>query len=54
MDEVRDTFPALFWGYTALWTLLCIYLVYLGAKLSNLEKKFCSKADSKSNQSESN
>ena len=29
----------LFWAYTAIWTLLCVYTLYLGKKQSNLFKE---------------
>ncbi len=34
-----DTFPSLFWSYTAVWVVLALYIVTLGARLSRLEKK---------------
>lgn len=51
MDDVRDTFPALFWGYTALWTLLCVYLCVLAVKVSKLEKKLLDTRNGKSDES---
>lgn len=35
-----DTYPSLFWAYTALWGVFVIYLVTLGVRLSRLEKRF--------------
>lgn len=35
-----DTFPSLFWSYTAVWAILAIYIVTLGVRLSRLEKRF--------------
>lgn len=40
MDTVPNTFPDLFWAYTIIWILLSVYILYLGCKLSKLEKKF--------------
>jgi CcmD family protein len=34
-----DTYPSLFWAYTALWGALSIYIVTLGMRLSRLEKR---------------
>jgi CcmD family protein len=34
-----DTYPSLFWAYTALWGALAIYIITLGARLSRLEKR---------------
>lgn len=39
MEQVPDTYSALFLGYAALWTLVCVYLVWLGAKLNAIEKQ---------------
>lgn len=36
---VPNTFPHLFWGYTVIWVLLCVYIVSLGFRVSKLEKK---------------
>jgi CcmD family protein len=38
METVPDTFPALFYGYTAIWGLIVVYLIILGARVRNLEK----------------
>ncbi|MEN9845035.1 MAG: hypothetical protein RIS36_182 [Pseudomonadota bacterium] len=35
-----DTFPSLFWSYTAVWAILAVYIVTLGVRLSRLEKRF--------------
>lgn len=34
-----DTFPSLFWAYTAVWVALSVYIVILGARLTRLEKR---------------
>lgn len=34
-----DTFPSLFWSYTAVWAVLAVYIVTLGVRLSRLEKQ---------------
>jgi CcmD family protein len=39
MDQVPNTIPELFWGYTALWAILAVYILSLGARLARLEKK---------------
>lgn len=36
--QTPDTYPALFWGYFLIWTLLAIYVLYLGVKCSRLER----------------
>ena len=35
---MADSFPALFWGYTALWAVLAIYIWTLGSRVSRLER----------------
>ena len=35
-----DTFPSLFWSYTAVWAIVSVYIVTLGVRLSRLEKRF--------------
>ena len=37
--ETPDTFPALFWAYTAVWCIICIYVWSLGTRLKRLERK---------------
>ena len=37
--DVPNTFPSLFWGYTAIWTLVVVYIVSLGFRLSKIEKQ---------------
>ena len=36
--QTPDTYPALFWGYFLTWTLLALYVLYLGVKCSRLER----------------
>lgn len=33
-----DTFPSLFWSYTAVWVILGVYIVSLGYRLSKIER----------------
>jgi CcmD family protein len=33
-----DTYPALFWGYVVIWSLLVGYTLFLGKKVGRLEK----------------
>ena len=40
-----DTFPSLFWSYTAVWAILAVYIVTLGVRLSRLEKRFSRNED---------
>ena len=35
---VPNTFPSLFWGYAAIFGLLSVYIVYLGVRISRVEK----------------
>jgi len=35
---VPDTIAPLFWGYTAIWGLLSVYILWLGNRLSRAEK----------------
>lgn len=41
-----DTFPSLFWSYTAVWIALAVYIVTLGVRLARLEKRLSQKKDS--------
>jgi CcmD family protein len=34
-----DTFPALFWSYTAVWVILGVFILSLGVRLRKVEKK---------------
>ncbi len=36
-EVVPNSFPSLFWGYTAIWVLLWAYLLNLGHKIRKLE-----------------
>lgn len=38
MEVVPNTFPSLFWGYSAIWVLLCLYIFTLGRRVRRLEK----------------
>ena len=35
-----NTYPDLFWAYTAVWTIVAGYIVSLGARLAKLEQFF--------------
>ena len=39
MEVVPNTFPDLFWGYTAIWLVLGVYIISLGIRLSRAERK---------------
>ena len=39
MEIVPNTFPALFWGYTAIIAIIVAYLLSLGVRISRIEKK---------------
>lgn len=39
MEVVPNTFPALFWGYTAIIAIVVLYVVSLGLRVSRVEKK---------------
>lgn len=41
MEIVPNTFPALFWGYTAIIAIVVLYVVSLGFRISRIEKKSC-------------
>ena len=38
MEQVPDTFPALFNGYAAIWAFLLVYVGYLGFRVRRLER----------------
>jgi CcmD family protein len=33
-----DTFPSLFWSYTAVWAILALYIIGLGVRVAKLER----------------
>lgn len=33
-----DTYPDLFWAYTAVWVVITLYIAWLGARLVRLER----------------
>ena len=39
MEQVPNTFPDLFWGYTAIWMIVSIYVLWLGCRVGRAEKK---------------
>lgn len=39
MEQVPNTFPSLFWGYTVLWAILAVYILFIGMKLRSLERR---------------
>jgi CcmD family protein len=43
--ETVDTYPALFWGYTMTWSILVVYLLMLGRRVSRLERVIPPDAD---------
>lgn len=40
-----DTYPSLFWAYTALWVILSVYIVSLGWRIAQLEKRISKDRD---------
>jgi len=36
---VPDTYPDLFWSYTAVWCVLVVYIAVLGVRVARLERK---------------
>ena len=39
MEQVPDTFPALFAGYTVIWAILAVYILALARRVGRLERK---------------
>ena len=39
MEQMPDTFQSLFIGYAVIWTMLILYILRLGIKINQLEKK---------------
>lgn len=37
-----DTFPSLFWAYSAIWCILVAYIAALGARVAKLERRLSS------------
>jgi CcmD family protein len=33
-----DTFPSLFWSYTAVWVIVVLYIIGLGVRVAKLER----------------
>lgn len=46
-ETTPDTFPALFWAYTAIWFILCAYMWSLGLRVRKLEKSTKFESDNK-------
>ena len=38
MEQMPNTFPSLFAAYAVIWTLVVFYVLYLGKRISKLEK----------------
>ena len=36
--SVPNTFPAMFWGYAAIWSFYCIYLFVLVRRVNHLSR----------------
>jgi CcmD family protein len=36
--KMVNTYPDLFWAYTAVWVALALYIAFLGRRLSKLER----------------
>lgn len=39
MEIVPNTFPALFWGYSAIIGIIVLYVVSIGLRISRIEKR---------------
>ncbi|MFN4894729.1 MAG: CcmD family protein [Pseudomonadota bacterium] len=33
-----DTYPDLFWAYTAVWTIVAVYVAWMGSRVARLER----------------
>lgn len=42
-EIVPNTFPAMFWGYAAIWGLLAAYIISLGVRVRQLELRLKAK-----------
>lgn len=42
-----DTFPSLFWSYTAVWVVLVAYVATLGIRLSKIERAITRKEEAR-------
>ena len=38
MQQIPDTFPGMFLGYTVFWLAIAAYVFYLGVRVARLEK----------------
>ena len=47
MNEVPDSFGSLFLGYTAVWGILAVYIIFLVNKIRKLEKRLDAASSSK-------
>jgi CcmD family protein len=48
MNEVPDTFNSLFWGYSAIWAIIVVYLVSILRRVSRLEQRLAEEKPSHS------
>jgi CcmD family protein len=46
METVPNTFPALFQAYSIVWGLLVVYIISLGVRLRNVEKRLAERSRS--------
>jgi CcmD family protein len=44
-----NTYDALFWSYTAVWVILGVYIVILGARVARLERLLPRDSDKQEN-----
>ncbi len=42
-----DTFPSLFWSYTAVWVVLSVYIVTIGIRVAKVEKTLLQSKESR-------
>ena len=47
-----DTYPDLFWAYTAVWVILAIYIAAIGARLARLERTLSKEISGQVNRAE--
>jgi CcmD family protein len=48
-----DTFPSLFWSYTAVWVVLSVYIATIGLRVSKVERSLSKSRESRNDASTS-
>lgn len=42
---IPDSYPSLFWAYNSVWIVLAVYTLWLGARLTHIERSLSKKME---------